>query len=151
MIGLAVRILLFVHSRTVRGILADRPPLKFFYTATDWNCLCPTCADRPRSFGGLSAMNFCGWQLLCRASGGQSLWTADCPPHTRGLSALPKIWQPRIFSIFTISTLNWEHCSNKIPKISRLARTPSKDSYEWVRMRNQKSKQVKSRKLINSP
>ena len=33
MISLAVRILLSVHSRTVRGILADRPPLSFHTAA----------------------------------------------------------------------------------------------------------------------
>jgi len=46
---------------------------------------------------------------------------ADRPPLTRGPSALPNFRQFRILPIFTISTLNWDHCSNKITKISKLA------------------------------
>ena len=55
MTSLAVRILLSVHSRTVRDIPADRPPLNL-YTAAQ---LTLPLADRPRSFGGLSAVYFC--------------------------------------------------------------------------------------------
>ena len=119
MTSLAVRILLSVHSRTVRDNLADRPPLNL-YTAARLalpllNSAQPL-ADRPRSFGGPSAVYFCGWELLCRASGEQVPWTADCPPLTRGPSALLKIWQVWILPIFSIPTLILDHCSYKNPK-----------------------------------
>ena len=119
MTSLAVRILLSVHSRTVRDNLADRPPLNL-YTAARLalpllNSAQPL-ADRPRSFGGLSAVYFCSWQLLCRASGGKSSWTADCPPLSRGLSAVPNFSQPKNFPIFSIPTPIWDHCSYKNQK-----------------------------------
>jgi len=141
MTSLAVRILLSVHSRTVRDNLADRPPLNL-YTAARLalpllNSAQPL-ADRPRSFGGPSAVYFCGWELLCRASGEQVPWTADCPPLTRGPSALLKIWQVWILPIFSIPTLILDHCSYKNPKISNIAWKPSKDSYEQVTIRIQK-------------
>jgi hypothetical protein len=127
-----------LSSRGLSAVLWRTVRLWNFYTATDWNCLCPTCADRPRSFGGLSAMNFCGWQLLCRASDEQVQLTADCPPLTRGPSALPKIWQVWILPIFSIPTPILDHCSYKNPKISNIAWKPSNDLYEQVSTRIQK-------------
>ena len=66
MISSAVRILLFVHSRTVRAILADRPPLNFHTaarlklplvnTAQHWRTVrgpladCPQCIFKIENF-----------------------------------------------------------------------------------------------------
>ena len=80
---LAVRILLSVHSRTVRDNLAERPPLNL-YTAARLalpllNSAQPL-ADRPRSFGGPSAVYFCDLRIFL-----QSLWWTS--PMNGGLSA----------------------------------------------------------------
>ena len=106
-------------------------------------------ADRPRLHSGhiigVTEAYRCIWRTVC------GTW-ADCPccnffcwsePLVKnfmngGPSALPNFRQLRILPIFTISTLNLDYCSNKIQKISKQAWTPSKNSYEWVRMRNQK-------------
>ena len=120
--------------RAVRGYLADRPRLlsgHIIGVTEAYRCIWRTVrgpwADCPRY--NFSADKSLWWK---------SSWMADSPPLTRGPSALPNFRQPRILPTFTISTLNWDYCSNNIPKISKLASTPSKDSYEWVRMRNQK-------------
>ena len=46
---------------------------------------------------------------------------ADCPPLTRGLSAVPNFRLSRIVPIFSIPTPIWDHCSYKNPKISNIA------------------------------
>ena len=53
---------------------------------------------------------------------------ADCPPLTRGLSAVPNFRLSRIVPTFSILTSIWDHCSYKNPKISNIAWKPSKDS-----------------------
>ena len=63
---------------------------------------------------------------------------ADCPPLTRGLSAVPNFRLSRIVPIFSIPTPIWDHCSYKNPKISNIAWKPSKDSYEQVSTKIQK-------------
>ena len=131
-----------LSSRGLSAVLWWTVRIWIFYTATRLTLPLANSAqplvDRPRSFGGLSAVYFCGWQLLCRASGGQFSWTADCPLLTRGLSAVPNFSQPRNLPIFSIPTPIWDHCSYKNPKISNIAWKPSKDSYEQVSTRIQK-------------
>src|SRR6185437_16435307 len=120
MISLAVRILLFVHSRTVRDILADCPPLNFHTAARLKLPLANTARHRRTVRGPLADRPQCIFAIE-NFSGEQVPRTTDCPPLTRGLSALPKFRQPRILPTFTISILNLYHCSYKNLKISNLA------------------------------
>ena len=154
MISSAVRILLFCPFADCPRYPSGPSAFEFSHrrpTETVSGKYCPTQADRPRSFGGPSAVYFCGWELLCRASGEQVPWTADYPPLTRGLSALPNFRQPRIFLIFTISTLNWDHCSNKISKNLKTSMNTIQKLIWVSKNENLKINRVKSRKLINTP
>ena len=112
--------------RTVRAYLADHPRLlsgHIIGVTEAYRCIWQT----------VRATIFCWSEPLVKnfMNGGPS---ASYPRTVRPTN----FRQPRILPTFTISTLNWDLCSNKIPKISKLAWTPSKDSYEWVRMINQK-------------
>ena len=159
MISSAVRILLFVHSRTVRDILADRPPLNF-HTAARLKLPLANTAQHRRTVRGpladcpqwISAVdNFSAEPLVSKSHERRTVrpLPADCPPLTRGLSAVPNFRLSRIVPTFSIPTSIWDHCSYKNPKISNIAWKPSNDLYEQVSTKNSKINRVESWKLIN--
>ena len=146
MISLAVRILFSVHSWTVRYILADRPPLNF-HTAARLKLPLANTAQHRRTVRSVFLRLRTSLQSLC--------WTS---PMNGGLSAsyprtvrTTKFQTAQNFSNFTILTLNWDHCSYKIPKNL----TTSMNTIQrliWVsKNKNSKIIRVKSRKLINTP
>src|SRR6185312_14271809 len=91
MISSAVRILLFVHSRTVRDILADRPPLNFHTAARLKLPLANTAqhrrtvhgplADRPQCI--FAVENFSAEPLVNKSLERRTvrLLPADCPHY----------------------------------------------------------------------
>ena len=91
MISSAVRILLFVHSRTVRDILADRPPLNFHTAARLKLPLANTAqhrrtvrgplADRPQCI--FAVENFSAEPLVNKSHERRTVrpLPADCPQY----------------------------------------------------------------------